>query len=283
MSRVIVAIALLVCGDAFAQKRSVRIVWLPTRAHNATTRAEVDRIATEIAGTVGGELAPMRDSAERGPMLEGLERATRLLGDGAVDEAADVYDTAILRGRRTLLELTDASELERGIVARIGIALARAESARARELATWLLRVDPTFAIAPSENRPRLTTELAEARRALGNDVPLSVADLGECHPSPDIIVVVRAIRPDEVELRRLDGCRLRDAQSITIGRDHRAAVRAIVGPDAVAAAAPRSSRETPVYRKAWLWVAIGVVAAGAAGAAYYANAPETREVVPHW
>src|SRR5205085_11675326 len=55
--RVVLAVALLLgwVEIAAAQKRPVRVVWLPTRAQNAMTRGEVDRIATEIADAVAGE------------------------------------------------------------------------------------------------------------------------------------------------------------------------------------------------------------------------------------
>lgn len=268
-------------GTATAD-RDVRLTWLPSRTPNAMLRAEATAIARDVAAQVGGTLVAAKPSAERTQILEGLARASQLSGEGALDEAADAYDAAILRGRNIVLGLGEETQLMRGVVARIGIAIARREPARARELATWLLRVDPAFTLEPAENRPSLATELSAAAGSLGERPPISKADLGACEPSADIVILARVTRPGEIELRRIDDCQLADPVRVTGDREHATSVRMLAGTDAVP---PRATeREAPaLYRKPWFWVAVGALAIGAAGTWYLVDQGDSREIVPHW
>jgi hypothetical protein len=261
-----------------AAGREVRLTWLPSRTSNSLLRIEATAIARDVAAQVGGTLAPARSAQP----LDGLARAKQLLGDGAVDEAADAYDAAIRRGRSIVLELGDGNELLRGVVARIGIALARGETDRARELATWVVRIDPGFTLEPAEQRPSVVTELAAAAKTLGERPSIVAADLGTCEPRADIVILARVTRPGEIELRRIEDCQLADPVRVTSEREHATAVRLLTGIDAVAHA-PIEHDRPALYRRPWFWIAVGAVAAGATGTWLLVDQKDSREIVPRW
>jgi len=106
-----ILVAALLCAlvNSAGAGRDVRLTWLPSRVSNTMLRIEATSIAQDVASQVGGRLLPA-SSSSASSTREGFAKARELLREGAVDEAADAYDAAILRVRNSILEVGDGSE-----------------------------------------------------------------------------------------------------------------------------------------------------------------------------
>jgi len=124
------------------------------------------------------------------------------------------------------------------------IALARGETRRAQELLDRLLRYDPTFALTPSEESPRLRRALGDARARLGPQPSPRPSDLGTaCGGGADTVVVARAL-PRGIEIMRFDGCQLAaSATSLDGSADTLAAQLGGLVPGPTSVPTPRRSR----------------------------------------
>jgi hypothetical protein len=298
----VLVLGLTLPGVALARGSSVHVLLSPTRRGDAQAlRDQAVRVSRLLASRTGSVVlgADDGDPSREEPAI--LQRAQRLAAAGALDDAAAVFDAALDTATHAPSRVADSAELVTAHVTRASIALARGESGRAEELLERVLRFDPGFALLPTEDSPRMRRAVEEARRKLGSQPELRAADLGRsCASESGVLVVARSLGPDRAELLRFDDCKLTTTTALR-GDDeplaaalllpsekHRPVTAALVLPaplpePTVAPPEPPPPPSPPMYRRAWFWTVIGVVAAGSV-AAIWATQRDKDEVhvVPH-
>jgi hypothetical protein len=199
--RLIAAILLLAPVAAHAEARpTVRAVVLPTRGE---ARAHLLlALATTLSRHFGGSLRP---DPPRLDLADRLKRAVELSFGEDVDRAAALYDAALEDGAREPGRVADPAAFVTAHVQRAGLALARGEERRARELVSRVLAYDPTFRLAPNERSPQLVRLVEEV---VAHPPELSAADLGTSCESADVVLAARR-RTGGLEVFRFDRCRL--------------------------------------------------------------------------
>jgi len=272
-------------GDRPASARAIRVRWLalPSRREHAALADLARRTAAALAVRVGG--AAVAGPAPADEVRDGLARGLALSAKGRLDQAAAALDAALEAGARAPHRIADPERFLAGHAARISIALARGEAARADALLARLLQYDPGFALSAAEESPRMREAIERARTRAGPRPALAIAALGDACAGRDLLVVARGLATGTTELLRFDGCRL-VAQAAVRARFEPADAAALLDP------VPRPRLDTreaareespPFYRRAWFWTAVGAVVIGS-GAAIYAGTrgPDEVTVVPH-
>ncbi len=238
-----------------AQAQPFTVGVLPSRRDDvAALRARVLRLGATVGGVAAAppfSLAPL------------VGRADELSAAGRLDEAAALYDLAVEQGSRAPLAVDDPAALVHALVARASIGLARGEAAQATTLLGRALRWDPTLTLTAAENTPRVAAAWARVRAAAGATPALGRGDFGaDCGH----LLVARALADGTVELSRVEGCRS-EARAIAAADVPDAVVVAQLGAS-LAVAPPPSKPRTPTYKRAWVWVTLGLGAALLAGGA---------------
>jgi hypothetical protein len=183
---------------------AVATMILPARGEAWTAaRPRLRAIGAAVANRLGLALA-------RDPAGDALHLSTRLAAArqlavrGALDPAAAALDQALADAAAAPEQVADAGELVSAHLRLAGIALARGEQARARELLARLYRYHPALALSPVDATPQLQSAFAEVKARLGPDPALEPADLGARGRDAPVLVVARLV-PGGLELSRYD------------------------------------------------------------------------------
>jgi hypothetical protein len=271
-----IILVVTVVGTARAESGVVGFA-LPTRRSDAQALAgRAQRVAKNLAKILA--LPDLPDARSRGQLIylgPLLERARSLSLAGSLDEAANTFDSALAMGVKAPDRLAEPAQFVSAHVDRASIAFARQEGSLEAELLERLLRYDPSFALRPAESSPQMRATLDEVRRRIGAHPSLNPSDLGEVCQGNNV-VVARFLEGNALELSRFSDCKF-IAQ--TSAGDDVAAARALAG------VASASMQKRPVYKRPWLWVTVGLVAAAtvALGAGLGVGTSEGAHLVAHY
>jgi tetratricopeptide (TPR) repeat protein len=205
-------VALLLVGVAGAAEPGPRVaaVVLPTRRFDLRALSERARrvarlLAQHLAGVESSAAGP---SPRRSELQARLGRARVLFSSGTLDQAAALLDAALEDGARWPESVEDPAALVGARVMRASIALARGERKRAVELIDRVIEDDPGFALLPEEARPALRAVVGEARERRGAARSIGADAVASACQAADVLVAVRAVDRNRIELYRFDGCR---------------------------------------------------------------------------
>ena len=218
---------------------------LPSRAGSGSLEARAERLAARLANRLGAQvISPAIPNAR---LADALRGARELLESGAIDEAAQSLDLAIDGGFRAPDRIQDRSGFLDAVVVRIGIGLARSESARTTLLLERLLHWDPGFVLNADEESPALRSALERMRSQVGSRPRLEPTDLGQACHAADSVIVVRSLGAG-VEVSRVDSCQMIATTTMRSDDEALLALARPLGPGV----------QTPLFRKTWLWTVVG-------------------------
>ncbi|HET6613035.1 MAG TPA: hypothetical protein VFG83_13650 [Kofleriaceae bacterium] len=271
-------------ATALAAPRTFASATLPSRAAGKSALAPAAaRVARDLSRAAGGTAprTPTPPATAVADTLATLARGRTLFATGALDQAADLLDEGLAAAARIPHRFAGSQAIVSAHVVRATIALARGEKATAAALFERILRWDPTFSLTASERSPRLAQAVAAARARLGHHPGLRAADLGRACALADTVVIARPAPKAQVELIRVDGCRVTAA--VTVAAKGIATAAVALGADPTPAA-PTDSRPASIWHNPWLWAAVGAVAAGSTAVVLWKLQPGSEaDVVLHF
>jgi len=224
------------------------------------------QVARRVAARSGGRWS--ESPLEALDLGDTLTAAARLQREGALDEAALSYDTALTVAIAAPHRVADPERFVDALLARASIALARAEPERAAELLQLSLTYDPGVELTPEERRPRISTAWSKVRTTAGNGFAVSAETLGTaCRDLPGTLIIGRPIGGGRAEITMFRGCRLERQARVSLDAADPSKIAAILmgdplGGDPVLSPAPPDAKDVDSGRS-WLWITAGVAAVG--------------------